>query len=382
MRVFIIPLIAICAILTIAFGTQLVETNTAGYMQVKQAAVSGDMSVHTEPGMYSQMFGEIHTYKVSGVYDFETTPINVQFNDASKAGVTGQIKFKLPRTPEKLLKIHRDFRSYDNMVADLVEQFVSASLKQSSPHFGAEDLYSTRRSEFIDLTTRQVNEGLFATKYTEDIYVDASGNEKIRRRVSIAKDKNGNPVIAEPSIFEKYGVEVVQLVIKDFDFDARTDELIAKRKEAEQQEIVAKADAKRAKQDAIKAEEQGKAKVATAKYAALVVKETAVIEAQKLREVAEENALKALEEKKKLIAIGEGEAEAARLKVAAGLSPLEEATIQRDTRVLMAEHLSKLQLPRIVMGGGGQGGNETLDMFTTKMALDIMDSLETRGAVK
>ncbi len=47
------------------FGGKIFETNDAGYYQVKQAALIGEMSVHNEPGVYAQLFGNIFTYKVS-----------------------------------------------------------------------------------------------------------------------------------------------------------------------------------------------------------------------------------------------------------------------------------------------------------------------------
>jgi hypothetical protein len=79
-------------------------------VQVKQAALSGEMSVRMEPGIYSQMFGSIHDYTISDVYDFhdKDARINVRFNDAATADVGGQIKYRMPMSQEAILKIHRD----------------------------------------------------------------------------------------------------------------------------------------------------------------------------------------------------------------------------------------------------------------------------------
>ena len=62
--------------------------------------------------------------------------------------------------------------------------------------------------------------------------------------------------------------------------------MIARKKDAEQNKVVAMANAVKAKQDAITAEEQGKARIAEAKAIAEVEKITAVVEAQKKAEVA------------------------------------------------------------------------------------------------
>lgn len=344
-------------------GDQIVETNESGYMQVKQAAVSGDMSTHTNPGMYFQNFGEVTTYKISDVYDFGRDPINVRFNDAATAHITGQIKFRLPTKDETLLRIHQDFRNYEYIKNDLILQVVASTLKQTATHFGAEEVYSTRRSAFIERVNDQIRDGLYATTYTEKTVIDPDGNKKIKRDVSIKRDENGNPIITEASAFNRYGIEVVQLVINEIDFDERTDKLIAERKEAEQQEIVAKANARKAKQDAITEEEKGKADVAKARYAALVIKEQEVIEAEKKKEIAQQDALRAIEEKKKLIAIGEGEAQATKLKVAAGLSPLEEATIDKETAIGVAEKLANVKFPEMMVIGGSGNNQSALNPF-------------------
>jgi len=354
-------------------GASLIETNNAGYMQVKQAAISGNMSVKTDPGMYLQNFGDIFTYKISDTYSFDNQPITVRFNDGATAAITGQIKFKLPAKEKDVLKLHNEFRSYEAVHTDLVRQVVAATLKQSATHFGAEEVYSTRRGDFINLVLEQVKEGLYATEYEEKSITDSEGNSKIIRVVSKKLDKNGVPIINEPSAFETYNVDVIQLVIKEIDFDDKTDQLISARKKSEQEEILAKAEAKKAKQDAIKAEEQGKANVAREKYKALVEKESAVIKAEKEKEVAEQLALKAEEEKKAIILKGEAEAEAARLKVAAGLSPREQAEFDRDTAIGVARELSKVRLPQIMVSGGSDADGTKVNPFDAVGLQALMD---------
>jgi len=358
--------LALLLLIGLTFSTKLWENNSAGYVQVKQDAVDGDMSVRMDPGMYSQMFGEIHTYKISDVYDFHSVSeqIDARFNDAATAKISGQIKYRLPMKPEGILSIHQDFRSDTAVHADLIRQVVAAALKQTATLFGAEEVYSTRRSDFIYLVNEQIKNGIYATTYTERMGKDEDGNTFIKRIVQVRMDEKGQPIVAERSAFERYGIELIQLVINDVDFDPQTEALIAKRKEADQEKVVAKANAERAKQDAITAEERGKAQVAQAEAEALVVKKKAVIEAEKAKEVAAQQALQADEEKKRDIAKGQGEAEAARLKVAAGLTPLEKATIDKETAIGVAAELAKVKLPQLmVIGGEGGAGGKNLNPF-------------------
>lgn len=346
-------------VIVLTMSSQLFEINHAGYVQVKQAATSGEMTVRMDPGMYAQMFGSIHEYKISDVYDFhdKDEQINVRFNDAATAQISGQIKYRLPMLPNDILKIHQDFRSDAAVHSDLIRQVVAAALKQTATLFGAEEVYSTRRADFIYLVNEQIMNGIFATTYTEAMKRDENGDTFIKRVMAVRNTDKGEPIVAEESAFKRYGIELVQLVINDVVFDDKTNELIAERKKADQQKVVARANAERAKQDAITAEEQGKANVAEAEAKALVEKKTAVVAAQKEKEVAEQKALQPDAEKRATIAKGEGEAAAAKLKVAAGLTPLERATIDKDTAIGVAGELAKVKLPQLmVIGGDGKGG--------------------------
>lgn len=352
---------AICAVIVMALSSQLFETNSAGYVHIKQSVVKGELEVIAEPGMYLQLFGTITPYKLSDVYDFhgKDSQIGVRFNDASMANVSGQIKYRIPSSKEALLRIHNDFRSYNAVQSDLIRQVVASALKQSATYFRAEDVYSTRRSDFIDLVNDQIKAGIFATTYTEEWKKDEMGENRLLRRVNIKLDDSGAPIVNEESSFHIYGIELVQLVINDIDFDEKTDALIAKRKEAEQEQVVAKANAERAKQDTITAQEQGKANIAIAEAKALVDKKTAVVEAEKKTEIAVQAALQAEQEKKAIIAKGEADAAATKLKVAAGLSPLERAMIDKETAIGVAAELAKVKLPGLmVMGGSGANGGQ------------------------
>lgn len=351
-----------CLFLFAILSSQIFQTNNAGYVQVKQAAGTGEMSVRTTPGVYLQMFGDIHEYKVSDVYDFNDsgTTINVRFNDASTADISGQIKFRLPVEESKILQLHQDFRSYEAVESDLIRQVVAAALKQSATLFGSEEVYSTRRSDFIALVNAQVQNGIYGTTYTESVVKDEDGNTSLSRKVTVRNDAQGNPIVSEQSTFKRYGIELVQLVVNDIKFDEKTQELIAKRKEADQEKVVAKAKAERAKQDALTAEAQGKANVATAEAEALVKKKTAVIAAEQETAVATQGALRAEQEKLAIIAKGEAEAQAAKLKVAAGLTPLDKATIDKETSIGVAHELANLKFPTtMVISGGEKGGSSS-----------------------
>ncbi len=354
-------IVILAGIAVFALFSEMFEVNQAGYILVKQSPVAGEMDVIMTPGMFPRMFSAIHEYKISDVYDFNSPSdtIGVRFKDAATAQISGQIKYRLPLKKDQILQIHQDFRSYAAVQSDLIRQVVAAALKQSATLFGAEEVYSTRRSDFIALVNDQIRDGLYATTYTETYVKDEDGNQSLKRNIMVKTDAEGRAVLSENSAFKRYNIEVIQLVINDVVFDDKTNELIAERKKADQQKVVARANAERAKQDAITAEAEGRANVAKAEADADVEKKKATVAAEQETEVAHQRELQAEQNKLATIANGQADAEAAALKVKAGLSPLERATIDKETAIGVAHELAQVRLPQLmVLGGGGSAGGQ------------------------
>lgn len=365
--------VALILVITLAtVGRQILETNNAGYYQIKQASVSGAMTVIGDPGTYVQMFANITTYQISDVYYFSKTEgdsrgdqsnaeaIKVRFNDGGTAEVSGMVKFRLPSDPEKRLALHRDFKNFEAIKHDLMRQVVTEALMQTAPLMRAEDSYSTRRSEFTDFAESQIVEGIFETVSKRVKEKDADGNEFIVAEVNISRNEKGLPIVRKDSPLKQYGIEIIQFVIKDIDFDQTIDALISKKKEAEQQKVVAQANAERAKQDAITAREQGNARIATEKANQDVEKIKEVTIAQKEFEVSVLARKRANEDAAAEIVKGKALAEINRLKVQAGLTPLERATLDKETRIGVAAELAKVQFPgMLIIGGDGKGGGAT-----------------------
>ena len=135
-----------------------------------------------------------------------------------------------------------------------------------------------------------------------------------------------------------------------------------------------KAQSAAAQQNAIQAEEEGKAAAAKAKWEQEKTKAVEVTKAEQEREVSRLAAEKAEFDKKKIIAEGQAEAEAARLKVAAGLSPAERAEWDYKTKVGVAEALSKTKWPTVVMSGNS-GQNTAMDVIALKQMTDLVDKM-------
>lgn len=370
---------------------QLVETNNEGYYQIKQAAMTGEISIRSTPGTYAQMGANIVTYPISDIYNFTTDktgvedsevsePIMVAFNGGGRAAISGSVKFRLSLVEADQKLLHQDFRGYKAVEHGLIRQTMQEVLNKTAATMKAEESYSSKLAEFTQLAEDQLVSGVYETIAKVNTSKDSEGNEIVDTVVEIKKGPDGKPLIAKKSALLRYKVEIINFTIKGFKYDEKTEAIIAKKQEAEQAKVVARANAERAKQDAITAVETGKAKVAQAEAEALVVKKKAVIEAQKEFEVAEQLKKKAKEESEATLLTERAQAEANRLKVSAGLTPQERAEFDMKTRIGVAAELAKTKFPdnMIIGGQGGNGSTSPIEALGMNALYDLSQKMSNK----
>lgn len=377
----------ILAIILLLLAKGIFETNEAGYFQVKQAAFSGKMSVRLNPGTYLQLFGDISEYKNvatvgigenhrgDGSADIES--VDVIFNDGSKAKISGLIRVKLPTTPESAIHLKNEYSNgFSHFIESGVVPIVNNAIKLSANLRSAQDAYTTL-ALFQQAVEDQLRNGIYVTKSDKVTITRSTGDTEEQRITAIVYDKDGIP-LRMPNRLQQLGCEVLECVIDVPAFDVKVEEMIAKRKDEAMKTELAKQEAIRAQQDALTAEQQGLANVAKAKYEKEVEKVQAVTQAQKEYEVAALNAKKEDENRKSLIYKGQGEAEAARLKVAAGLTPQEAAEWAYKTKVGVAQALASIKYPSILINGGDKTGGNPMDAISIKFLMDINDKLSNQ----
>ena len=93
-----------------------------------------------------------------------------------------------------------------------------------------------------------------------------------RRKAAVARvyvsEGTGKITINNRDLANYFPSSILQFVVNDFGYDSKINDLISKKKEAEQLKVVSTANAERAKQDALTAEAQGKARIAGLAHAA------------------------------------------------------------------------------------------------------------------
>ena len=120
---------------------------------------------------------------------------------------------------------------------------------------------------------------------------------------------------------------------------------------------------------------------AKAKWEQEKIKAVEVTKAEQEREVSRLAAEKAEFDKKRIIAEGQAEAEAARLKVAAGLSPSERAEWDYKTAVGVADALAKSNVrwvPDVMINGQGSGTSTAMDAVGLNMMLETVAKINKK----
>ena len=349
---------------------------------VNQVPITGTMYVWSQPGMYAQKFGHTTTYHKTEQLWFGAQnngePIPVIFNDASNGLIYGSLRVKLPTDRDHMLRIQTDYNGMDRLMNDLVRPTVVKVVYASGPLMSAYESVSEKKNNLIEYITDQLNNGVYTTSISIEEVIDPISGEKKQQKFAVLIPDSmsaGGFRRSERSPFDYYGIEIGQVSVSKIDYEERVQKQIAQQQEANMLVQTSKAKSLAAQLEAIRAEQEGKAEAAKAKWEQEKIKAVEVTKAEQEYEVARLAALKAEEEKKKIIAEGQAQAEANRLKVAAGLTPQERAEWDYKTKVGVAQAMSQIQLPKYVVSGGGNGQSNAMDVMGLKMMKDLVDSM-------
>lgn len=377
---------------------KLFETNNAGFYAIKQAAMTGTLTAYTQPGMFVQGMGDVTSYRAADVLYFSKhehegegiggdDSIEVRFNDGAQAKVTGNVRIELPADPEKLLEIHRRFRSYNSLIKDTVKQVVAESVILTAALMSAEESYTNKRAEFSQLADDQVRNGIYLTEAETIETKDPKTGEITKKQIVRIQTGKDGEFDRKHSVLEQYGIRVTQFVIKEIDYEEGVDQQINTKQQAIMKTVSAKAEAEKAVQDRLTAEEVGKKNVAVAKYEQEVEKAKAVTSAEKELDVARLNKQAAEQFKLTMVLKGEGEGEYRRKLMAADGALDKKLAAYVETQKAWAEAFANSKnpvVPGVVMGGGaasGGGSNAALTLMEV-MALKAAKDLAVTSTIR
>jgi hypothetical protein len=271
-------LIAILAIVFVACLGRIGEDVKNEQIVVNQFPFSGEMEYWTTPGFKWQWFGKTTSYyKTSqlwfGAEDENKNqlgyPIDVTFNDASEGLIYGSLRVKLPTDPTYLSRIQTDYNGMDRLMQDLVRPTVSKVIYASGPLMSAFESYAEKKNDLIEYITDQLNNGVYKTTVRQEETIDPISGEKKMVKIAsliIDEDSPNGYKRSESSPFSYYGLEIGQVSISKIDYSEKVKLQIAQQQEANMLVQTSKAKTLAAQQEAIRAEEAGKAAATEAKW--------------------------------------------------------------------------------------------------------------------
>ena len=355
----------VLSIFFLLFAGKMVENVDNSEIVIIQSAFTGKINIYTTPGPVSQGFGIATHYKKSNQFWFsknndegnkEDQSIKIRFNDGGHGQISGSVRWYMPTDEKGILKVHTDFGSQASIEQQLIRQVVTKSVYMTGPLMSSKESSAEKRNDLLSYIEDQSINGVYRTKQ-EDIKVhdDLLNTDKTITVVRIV-EKNNMPLRQEISAIKNYNISLQGLALNSIDYDEEVEKQIKVQQQAYMQVQTAIANSKKAEQDAITTELQGKAAAAKAKWEQEVIKAQAITQAEQEKEVAAYAAQTAILDAQKIKTDADAKSYANARLVSAGLTPQERATFEKDTKIGVAEALSKIVLPTTYMNGSGGNG--------------------------
>ena len=417
-RIATMVILGITIILALTLGGQMVETVEKGTYHVKQAAISGNMSVIMDTGMYLQNFGDITVWPRAETFYFTAdgeggsgdASIRVQFNDGSFCNISGSMRVTMPPDATKALGLVtiNNFKTYDQLEHELILKITRNALMLTANLMSSRESYAEKRPDFVFWAWDQIEHGQYETADEKVEETDAITKEKVTKIRKIIKHGPDGKPLRQRNQLEGLGITLGNFEIKTYGYEDKVVTQISDQQEAIMAVQTARAKAAKAEQENLTKEAEGKAKVTTAKYeemekkaraivqaeqekemaviqgekgrdVATLLKEQAEIEANQRLKVAELDKQAAEQKKLEEIALGEGESQRKTLVMAADGALEKKLEAYVAVEKAYAEAIAKYNgdwVPKVVMGGStttsSAGGAQALiDLLTSKAAKDL-----------
>jgi hypothetical protein len=352
------------------FSGKMVENVDNSEIVIIQSPFTGKVTVYTTPGPVMQSFGTATHYRKSHQFWFskknseegidEDQSIKIRFNDGGHGQISGSVRWYMPTDEKAILKLHTDFGSQDAIEQQLVRQVVTKSIYMTGPLMSSKESSAEKRNDLLSFIEDQCINGVYRTRQEEvKIHDELMNTDKTVTVVKIM-EQNNVPMRQEKSALMAYNVSLQGLALNAIDYDEEVEQQIKVQQQAYMQVQTAIANSKKAEQDAITTELQGKAAAAKAKWEQEVIKAQAITQAQQEKEVAALNAETALLSAQKIKTEADAQAYANSKLVSAGLTPQERAQFEKDTKIGVAAELAKITLPTTYMAPGSGGGQSSM----------------------
>lgn len=301
---------------------QIVGKVISGTYQIKQAAITGDMSAHMKPGWFGLMFGDAIEWPKSETYfatsDKDTEDdidedlsIAAQFNEGSKVKISATARIIMPTDQTDAINVVNvySYRTYESLRDKHILPILRKAVRNTASLMTAKESYATKRTDFQVWVQDQLENGMYvlSTKYRkvklDETCIESVATVAVKGKNAVKKntcemkdepykvikeDANGQ-IVREDRAFLP-GLSVLNFEVKGFKYGDKVKAQIEEQQKAMMAVQTAIANAKLADQNRLEEEAKGKKRVAIAKYKELEESTKQIVIAEREKKVQELNA--------------------------------------------------------------------------------------------
>lgn len=358
------------------------ETLNADQILVVQDPIDGDLHWYTSAGLKPQWFGKVTIYKKRSIYPFEA---RIRFNEGGHAVLNGSMQWEMPLSTEHLTELHTRFGSNDAIAKQLIEVVTDKSIYMSGPLLSSTESYAEKRPNLIFWVEDQIVGGVYKTTRRDiKVHDPITGEDKTVTVAEIALDTLNNPLRQEDGQLEQFGIRPFNFAVTEITYEDKVEAQIQLQQDNIMAVQTAMAQARKAEQEALTVEQQGRAEAAKQRWEQEAIKAKAVTAAQQQLEVARLQAAAAEQTRIEQIRLGEGEARRRQLVMQADGALKMKLDAWLEAQKLWASSVSQYGgswVPSIVMGQQGSNGAsasgamDLVNLLTAKTALDLQLNL-------
>jgi len=312
----------------------------------------------------------------------EIGKIDVRFNDATTAKVSGIVQYILPADDKEMILLHNTHRTPQSLVSKRLAPYTKECLQSSAQLMSSEKHYGGGRAQMSQDFLNQLREGVYLLATTERFVYDSLEKERKRAYETAILLENGAPK-RKISSLKEYGISVADGGITDVDYATQVDIKLAKIIDAATKSAISKQELMTAQQQALTAKAQGEKELVDIEYATKKDQTKQVVEAQTKVAVAEQDKLQqriqaeaAELEARKIKILADADAYKKRTTIQANGALEQKLAAYVETQKAWAEAFSKYSgnvVPQVQTGGSQQGNGAInfMELMGIKAAKDM-----------
>ena len=229
-------IVAIIVITSAWFQTE------AGFTYVYQNTLTGNIRVYTEPGVHFRLpgFARLEEYKQVMTVAFggdektaaltrQLNPIGVRFADTYTGQIPATFRFKLSADAKKIIDMHKEFRSFNNLVDALIVKNSRNVTVITATQYTGEEFFQGGLNQFKAKLEDQLREGVYETERKQveveqtdlaPVGLEQDDSNKLQRTKQLVwktvpiLDASGQ-IRRQSNPLDQYGIQVTQVTVGD-----------------------------------------------------------------------------------------------------------------------------------------------------------------------